>query len=95
MNDSLSDGLALPPNAEAVALTSDVVVERDQDIEALVDDGALNLAERFIAQIGAWAGAAAERWCSSTPGPFFASDGRFAADPVLFFMDETAGMVEV
>jgi hypothetical protein len=40
---------------------------------------ALNLAERLVAELGAWAGMLAERWAPSL-GPFFASDGRMAVD---------------
>jgi hypothetical protein len=39
----------------------------------------LNLAERLVAELGAWAGMLAERW-SLPLGPFFASDGRMAVD---------------
>ena len=41
----------------------------------------LNLAERLVAEVGAWAGMLAQRW-SLPLGPFFASDGRMAVDSV-------------
>ncbi len=47
----------------------------------------LNLAERFIAELGAWAGMLAERWTPSL-GPFFSSDGRTAVDRDQILTDQ-------
>lgn len=38
-------------------------------------DGRLNIAERMVARVGAWAGSLAAR-CQSPAGPFFLADGR-------------------
>lgn len=47
---------------------------------ATAEDEPLNFAERLAARFGAWAGAVADQW-NLPSGPFFASDGRYAAQP--------------
>jgi hypothetical protein len=53
---------------------------------------ALNLAERVVAELGAWASTLAERWTPAL-GPFFASDGRTAVDSceILSTLDSELG----
>lgn len=40
-------------------------------------DGRLNIAERMVARVGAWAGSLAVR-CQPPAGPFFLADGRMS-----------------
>lgn len=76
---SSTDVSPMPPLSEESAT--------DEAVVAQPDDGALNLAERLVAQVGAWASTLVERW-GPQAGPFFASDGRLAVDPVLFLTTE-------
>jgi hypothetical protein len=45
---------------------------------SLSEDAPLSRFERLAVRLGAWAGGVAERWAFSS-GPFFAFDGRLAA----------------
>ena len=65
-----------PAALEAPAPDTRVLLASVQDMT-----DTLNLAERLVAELGAWAGMLAQRW-SLPLGPFFASDGRMAVDSV-------------
>lgn len=49
-------------------------------------DGRLNIAERMVARVGAWAGTLAAR-CQPPAGPFFLADGRLTYTNVYWEHD--------
>ena len=50
-------------------------------------DGRLNIAERMVARVGAWAGALTAR-CQPPAGPFFLADGRLTYTCASWEQDE-------
>lgn len=59
----------------------------DQESASQVEmDGRLNIAERMVARVGAWAGSLAVR-CQPPAGPFFLADGRMCLASALYEQD--------